>query len=285
MPDNYYSEFNENGVVTPLRDLGAFPRSEQALLGAKNFCPFVEGRTDAGVTFTVDDNGVVSCADSASGNNATAGVHVVLKAGTYILNGCPSGGASNKYKLNVYLSASPYTSLADDFGSGGTFTLANDTRVRVQVVIFNGQDATGLVFKPMIRLATDIDPTYSPYAMTNRELTEENKSINDRLGWESPYTDGTEVTIVHVFKTITVGASFIVVIKHYTSATTFDFRLGILTAYTENDVVKFAFQMLVNKDNYPTVTSVEQTASGQIKFTFSARVYAVVQVIRINSSI
>ena len=36
----------------------------------------------------------------------------------------------------------------------------------------NGVSANGIVFKPMIRLASDPNDTYQPYAMTNKELTD-----------------------------------------------------------------------------------------------------------------
>ena len=49
----------------------------------------------------------------------------------------------------------------------------------VQIVVKNGASISNLTFKPMLRLASDPDDTYQPYAMTNRELTEEKINIAD----------------------------------------------------------------------------------------------------------
>ena len=43
-------------------------------------------------------------------------------------------------------------------------------------------DATIDTIKPMLRLAADTDPTYQPYAMTNRELTENTQELKYRVG-------------------------------------------------------------------------------------------------------
>ena len=44
--------------------------------------------------------------------------------------------------------------------------------ITVGISIASGESLDNVTFKPMVRLATDSDTTYQPYAKTNRELTE-----------------------------------------------------------------------------------------------------------------
>ena len=151
----------------------------QGVLGAKNLLPKFSSGTDHGITYTVDGDGVVTGNGTASDNNSTIGVKVSLKAGNYILSGCPSGGSTNTYRINAYLSTSPYTNYGNDTGEGLALSFTTDTTIMVQIVVKNGASISNLTFKPMLRLASDPDDTYQPYAMTNRELTEEKINIAD----------------------------------------------------------------------------------------------------------
>jgi hypothetical protein len=60
-----------------------------------------------------------------------------------------------------------------DTGQGFIFSVTNST-VRYEIkldVTTSGVSVDNLVFKPMIRRVEDTDPTWQPYAKTNRELT------------------------------------------------------------------------------------------------------------------
>ena len=90
------------------------------------------------------------------------------------LSGCPSGGATNGYSLVVQGFSTSSTSGGNsyyDIGNGES--IGNDNYARVYVRVQAGATANNLTFKPMIRLATDIDSTYQPYAKTNKQLTDE----------------------------------------------------------------------------------------------------------------
>ena len=118
-----------------------------------------------GVTFTIltDDGDNVTgikVNGTATGNIYFRVSRYNSSAGTFILNGCPSGGG-NSGTYNVY----------DDDGNGfvdvgnGTqaVTLASGTRLSIYIQIFSGHTASNLIFYPMIRLATETDPTFAPY--------------------------------------------------------------------------------------------------------------------------
>ena len=86
-----------------------------------------------------------------------------------ILSGCPSGGGDDTYRLSWYLATGSGTQ--KDIGNGITFKATNYNSGNIAINIGKNQTISNKTFYPMIRLATDTDTTYQPYAQTNRELT------------------------------------------------------------------------------------------------------------------
>ena len=74
-----------------------------------------------------------------------------------------------------------------DFGDGLTFTIngSDDSPdyayIQMLTRIVTNYTADNLTFRPMIRLATDSDDTWKPYAKTNYELTQDDISNTSRL--------------------------------------------------------------------------------------------------------
>lgn len=192
-----------------------FPRSEQAVLGAKNLCPNnATTKTDGDVTFTVNSDGSVTLNGTAS---ATVGFELKtygrwLKAGVrYILNGC-TGGSDSTYKLSVNRSTGD---LAKCLDGDVEFTVDNTFDYRVWIVVFSGTQFNNLTIYPMIRLASDSDDTYVPYAMTNRELTDVKESsvqlnegitVNTERGGNHLYKKGNIVQMVLTIEGVTANA-------------------------------------------------------------------------------
>ena len=142
---------------------------DNGVLGAKNFLENT-ATTELvnGITYTVNSDGTISASGTATADSyKRVGYNILLKAGTYILSGCPSNGGSSLYRL--YATGSGGT-IANDYGDGAQFTLAADGYVSVFILIMNGKTAN-YTFKPMIRLASDTDTTYQPYAMSNFNIT------------------------------------------------------------------------------------------------------------------
>lgn len=175
----------DNDVLISELNKTFFPRSEQAVLGAKNLIPYpyADGMSKEtnGITFTVQTDGSV-----IADGTATAGALFELwKIDTFKL---PigkavtlNGGIDNKAMIQYWA--------AFDFdyktqGSDVSFTPTTDALASGRLTIFvdAGKTLNNVVFKPMIRLATDTDPTYAPYAMTNRELTDAVTPIRDVSG-------------------------------------------------------------------------------------------------------
>jgi microcystin-dependent protein len=157
--------------------------------GSKNILPFelndlkilntagtweANSYTYGGVTFVVNSDNTISTSGTS---NARFGFTICLNydARNMILSGCPQGGARATYSLQ-------YSNYNDqsfaDTGKGYTIPgTVNAGTWRVVIWIESGAVLNGLVFKPMVRLPSDKDSTYAPYAETNRELTEDTTGL------------------------------------------------------------------------------------------------------------
>jgi len=131
--------------------------------------PYVESsKTVNGLTITVNNDGTVIINGTATANTnlvlADKASLDRLPSGNYIMNGCPAGGATDgsTYYVGFY---APNKS-AYDFGNGTSISLSGneDASANIYIRIANGYTANNLVFKPMIRLASESDPTFAPYS-------------------------------------------------------------------------------------------------------------------------
>lgn len=142
--------------------------------GAHNLLPnTASDRVLYGITFTVNPNKSITVTgqkSDGSGHSLDICVSFLLYKGTYIL----TDGLSNTDSLDIFLSDGQ-TIIATTRNSEhkSEFTLDSDT-ICSAVLEFRGAQGTqfNTIIYPMIRLASDTDPIYQPYAKTNRELTE-----------------------------------------------------------------------------------------------------------------
>lgn len=181
--DSTYRPYNPQAIQNQL--------NAQGVLGAKNLLkyPYIyTTRTVNGMTYTDLGNGAVR-ATSEGATTGNADFHFAyfnestLPKGKYYLS---DGGAStnsvriivNKHNGSTYLSQlvamdANHHDVEIDVDYDGY------TDVRVLIWASTGATVNNLTFYPMLRLASDPDDTYQPYAMTNRELTENKISIED----------------------------------------------------------------------------------------------------------
>lgn len=115
--------------------------------------------------------------------------NLYLPVGTYIFS---DGGYSTQFGGQVFMQMGIYAGGGVGNTSRGdfTFTVSDpNTRYVVELVIAGGKTLAG-TFYPMIRDARITDPTYVPYSMTNKELTDEVANIGKYRkyspGWFSP---------------------------------------------------------------------------------------------------
>ena len=189
--------YSKNQTLTNKLNNEAATRSA---MGAKNLIPFDLASIKAknsqdypsgswhnnewtinGVTFAIqDDNTVVATGSNTSNSNAQLDYYITIKGGVpYIANGCPSGGSYTTYEIANYCLTSPVETF-HDLGNGVVITREAKTDILVHMQINAGYTIDGqLVFKPMVRLASDTDDTYEPYAKTNQQLTKETTGLID----------------------------------------------------------------------------------------------------------
>jgi hypothetical protein len=175
--------------------------------GGKNLLPNnATTQTINGVAFTVNSDGSITANGTATRNtNLLVGNLNNISNGDYILTGCPSGGSGSTYYLALYQSDVIDTS---DRGNGKTFTKTNAmTNTNVSIVIANGVTVSNLTFYPMIRLASDTDDTYVPYAKTNQQLTQDTTSFVTNLNANGCKNHFKVMTATYTYKGITITAN------------------------------------------------------------------------------
>lgn len=108
---------------------------------------------------TDSDNNVIGIKVNAPSSHNTAtfsfGDFSRISGTTYILNGCPANGTTSSYKLRWNDVGYDYGNGITTDGTAGTGTVAID--------IMSNTAVTDLIFRPMIRLSTETDPTFEPY--------------------------------------------------------------------------------------------------------------------------
>lgn len=165
----------------PLKD-SKFDRAEQRVLGAKNLLkyPYYDTtKTSNGITFTDNKDGSITV-----NGTATADVSFYVQMNTFLNEICKKGdlvitGGTATARLILGKSSASGGGYIIDNGSGADIP-QNTTFVENFVIkVNNGATVSNVTIYPMLRLASDPDDTYVPYAMTNRELTEEKLSISE----------------------------------------------------------------------------------------------------------
>ena len=156
--------------ILPQQDLHGYDNPWPAG-GGKNKLHLLttETTTTNGVTFTVNADGTVSTQGTANGTAVFR--HYMTSADlpsgeSVILNGCPSGGSfSTIYGIALCNSQGAVIGGKSDIDNGTTYTAEDlSSLAQLQIVVRNGQNVTGKVFKPMIRLASVADDTFAPYS-------------------------------------------------------------------------------------------------------------------------
>lgn len=193
----------------------AFPRSEQAVLGAKNLWKktTLASTTSDTITWSQNDDNTVTANTSAptTGRAFVNAGSIKLPVGRYKLSGCPNGGSlTDGYYLRLQINSPSVVILADDVGNGAEFNVSDSNATMVMYICFEkaGLSANNLVFKPMITFATDTESDYAhyvPYAMTNKELTD---ALAD-TGWKQLETNSTNVASGSVRYRIKAGICYV----------------------------------------------------------------------------
>lgn len=139
-----------------------------------------------GVTFTVNSNGTITANGTSTSLILLPVGTITLKKGkSYTLSGCPSGGSSDTYRLDIRkMDDEMYNSPNIlDYGDGVSFTADEDIDVKCVLRVANGATVSR-IFYPMIRLA-ETDNVYEPYTGTEH-IPLSDGNIDDIVSF-SPY--------------------------------------------------------------------------------------------------
>lgn len=144
----------------------------------------------AGVGYTLSwDSGVieVSADGSQRGSNPVIlNSNFSLPAGDYFLSGCPNGGGSSTYYLDLqyydaekgtYVRATPQP----DYGRGREFTLESTTTLRMIFIVPGGGVFNGLIVKPMIKSLSADSTIYVPKFNSLYEMQKKIDELENRI--------------------------------------------------------------------------------------------------------
>lgn len=246
-----------DGTVYDISDLNRVDWESNGILGAKNLLNITLSKlkevnaggtwndntyTVNGITYTIRDDGTIMLNGTASVDTAFNLLETIQESCPfigYILNGCPIGGGGSTFFLRV---SDLINTSNDDTGSGVTISVTETGRWRLSIVIKSGYTANNILFKPMIRVASDTDANFQPYSMTNQELTQ------DKIGWKTNNLLGAKNLLENNVVNNTVGNATIT--KNLDGSLTIDGTLvnnsilcwnmqsGAVSTDTQNDMVK-----------------------------------------------
>lgn len=183
--DSDISSIGDGTITGAIVDLEEQISNIDVESGSKNLLPNEnKSQIKSGVEFVINNDGTIT----VNGNPPTSSTgiyqYVTLPAGTYKMSGCPSGGSSARYYMEIG------SKDVVDYGEGATFTLEQEETIQVTLARISRHIETSivdLVFKPMITLASEPNSDYDhyvPYCKTNFELT---KEISGKLNVTSQY--------------------------------------------------------------------------------------------------
>lgn len=236
----------DDASAEPLIDIMLEGESQQATRSGKNLLDnTATTKILNGITFTVNSDGTV-LADGTNDTSANSSLVINrydLSPGTYILNGCPSGGSSTTYRLGIQ-KTSGWSILGLDTGSGSKqFTIDEATNIQVAIFIQKGQTISNLLFKPMIRLSSIIDDTYEQYgASPSPDYPSPIKNVEGKNKFNYLWFDTTKEVDWTAYQSISNVAKAIPIFIGKGKVATFSSNVPLLSGdnllYAINDLTK-----------------------------------------------
>lgn len=184
------------------------------------------------------------------------------KSDTYTLSGCPSGGSSSTYRLQIY--HSNLTSTTIDTGEGKSFTANIQSESNVAILIYNGYTANNLEFNVQIEKGST-KTTFAPHQEQTQTISLSSKNYVTNT-WQRTTT--TSSSIYRIFSSvqlpITSGAYKVITNLDFTNywyalevgSTTYPFQANLYDSgwKAENNVLHTITQngyvgILVRKKN------------------------------------
>lgn len=145
--------------------------------------------TYKGVTFTVNQDGSVTVSTDSSGTTEISTFYLIknirgmFDGQEVTISGCPAGstgsGSSKNYCMYVRDNNDVLHYFGDE-GFTGEIATGNATPTGLAIRINTGVILSApITYYPMLRLASDTDNTYTPYAKTNQQLTKDDIALTE----------------------------------------------------------------------------------------------------------
>lgn len=142
----------------------------------------VSNTTWNGITYNDNGDGTITVNGTAT-DLSYLNIPATVPSGEFIFNGCPSGGNANTgYFIRLVLADQ---TTYDEVGSGIKITIPEPQEITVRIGVRKNTEMGSLIFKPMLRLASDNDSTFAPYSnirtiigRTNARLTRSGKNLH-----------------------------------------------------------------------------------------------------------
>ncbi len=248
-PDYLLGIERETKTISAYDDTSLYSEGEYVThyYSKDNFIPYPYNdatKTKNGITFTDNGDGSITCNGTATadavyycsvrGENGKC----VLSNGSYIINGCPSGGSSSSYYMVASRTVNNTNkNYGSDLGSGITISLngddfgTDDVRLQVRIIVKSGSTVNNLTFYPKIRLATNEDANWYPFIkgvykcikpITTAELWD-----NDKWYYLRDAINGDQYEFDHV-RYISKAFSYVGMIIH---STTLDTEAKVIAIY------------------------------------------------------
>ena len=172
----------------------------QGKLGAKNLIPYpyeYNSGSNQGVDFTTNSDGSITLNGTAPDGGDSQNIiynnddsnHFILGEGTYKLSCIGIDNTTMYIQFLVRDSLHSWTAIIDaNVVEKNTFTITqeiaeklktNEYKTQIKLGVKKGKTVENATIYLMLRYATDTDTTYQPYAMTNKELTDNVNALND----------------------------------------------------------------------------------------------------------
>lgn len=181
---------NKNGVLSPIAGRGNIDGVYKAngILGAKNMLNVKASTAEIqGVTYTVNSDKTITV-----NGTATASSTIQLSGGDRYKIPTTDGlvvhkGNSDSVHILIWYYDSNKNYLGDSYAQDTTeeklklIIPEGAVYFECALRVYSNQTVSNVMCKPMLTLESDTDSTYQPYAMTNKELTEDVDVINSQI--------------------------------------------------------------------------------------------------------
>ena len=133
----------------------------------KNLLPYpyrTNGQTVQGITYTVNSDGTITINGTSTAlSSFLLHSNITLKAGTYVLSGCPLNSENSYFMFCIAQGIdSPYWSDYGNTLNGTVKTFETDVELQVQIRVLQGKTVNNILIKPQIEMRKIATP-YEPY--------------------------------------------------------------------------------------------------------------------------